>query len=462
MPKRISDLLNIDSAILDSKGVFDSFVDVDSKLYIDPSLLEHNDIPELSDSHNKFKNYFNEIIILLSKSVGQDVFRRGALKRLIIKENNLIHLGYSSNNPGSAIGKKIASEILETAIALIKEGITDPIIFELLGLFEEGVGADRISDMTAHIIFNDLVLFTKRISKELNLKVGDVGLPLNIKNNKPIIFIPKNILRDLPVAYDWSSIDYVCQHNRELRERVNKIIGNNWKKATRVSKKVLKNIILSNPELLKDLIDKYGKKVKTPYDFKIDPAGEVIWANLSKRAVDEYPIDFGVIKEVDKNSLLDIVEKICKQFSQLIEYNGWFEFLYNKNKLRHERFAQKLFYGVADSYCEANNLDLSRESNAGNGSVDFKISRGYFYKINVEIKYSSNPNLLKGFSRQLPAYNKAEKADKSVYVVIKTENNSKKIDNLFNLKEEILKNESSAPDLIIVDGRKKKTPSRIR
>jgi hypothetical protein len=59
-------------------------------------------------------------------------------------------------------------------------------------------------------------------------------------------------------------------------------------------------------------------------------------------------------------------------------------------RARHEVFAQRLFFAVADAYCDANNVDLSREVNAGNGPVDFKLSIGYKGRILVEVKKSSN------------------------------------------------------------------------
>ena len=81
-----------------------------------------------------------------------------------------------------------------------------------------------------------------------------------------------------------------------------------------------------------------------------------------------------------------------------------------------ERASQLLFYGIAEVYCVANNLDLNRETNAGVGSLDFKLSKGFNAKVNVEIKYSTNTNLVKGFEKQLPTYNKAEKTNTSVYI----------------------------------------------
>lgn len=38
--------------------------------------------------------------------------------------------------------------------------------------------------------------------------------------------------------------------------------------------------------------------------------------------------------------------------------------------------AQLLFYGVADPYCDANNVDITKEGNNDLGLVDFRLSRG--------------------------------------------------------------------------------------
>ena len=94
-----------------------------------------------------------------------DRFWREAYKLLHFKELRLIGLGYSkSSNYGNAIGTKYAYILIGTSIELIEVGIKDPTIYELLGLFEEGIGADRISDVTAIIILNHLLEYSTRIT----------------------------------------------------------------------------------------------------------------------------------------------------------------------------------------------------------------------------------------------------------------------------------------------------------
>jgi len=468
MPQRLSTILQISEKDFERMDVFNAFADIDSKLYVDPSLLKGIKINEFKDSYKRFLSYFNNILKLIDQSKKKgDIFWRQALSRLVFKETKFVALGYSiGNNNGNAIGKKLALKLLETSSEIIRAGIKDPIIFELVGIMEEGIGADRISDMTIKIIKEDLIRFTNRVCNELGINqrvfnILDSKLPINPQNNKPIVFVPKGLLRDLPVAYSWTDIDYVCQANYELRNRVNKIIGNTWKSATkRITKNELKDVLLSNPELIKDLIAQYRKKIKAPYDFVNDPSGEVVWAELAEKAVQDYPLNLLGYVSITNENILGIVKIICDQFAKLIESNGWFEFLYDQNgKLRNERFAQKLFYGIADQYCLANDLNLSREPNAGSGALDFKISKGYRTLVTVEVKYSSNSNLIKGYTKQLPTYNKAENAEYSIYLILKTTNSDRTIQKLNGLNSNLLNKGQKLPEVIIIDARPQKSAS---
>lgn len=474
MPQRLSSILKVSAKQLDKKGVFNAFVDIDSKLYIDPSLLHKPKIKEFKNSYAKFKTYFSEVLKLIDNSqTKNDRFWREALKRLQFKEFKYVALGYSvGNKSGNAIGPEIASNLLDTSHQIIKAGIKDPIIFELIGLFEKGIGADRISDMTVHIIKEDLIKYTQRVSDELEIKQREFGsaklkLPFNPKSGEPIVFTPKELLQDLPIAFCWEDIDRVCSENDELRKRVNNQIGKTWKYATssRVAKSQLKETLLSNPEALKDLIKQYKEKPKTPYDFVNDPSGQVIWAELSEKAANDFPLNFASLKlkPVTSENILQVTKTICEQYAKLIESNGWFEFLYdNGGHLRNERFAQKLFYGIADQYCLANDLNLSREPNAGSGALDFKITKGYKAVVTVEIKYSSNTNLLKGYTKQLPTYNKAESADTSIYLVLRTTRADNSIKQLLKINKAATDKGERVPEVIIIDARPQKSASNRR
>lgn len=470
MPKRISSILGLSRAQLEKYDAFDGFVDLDSRLHIDPSLLANCKITEFKDSYSTFKNHFARVMLMISNSKGRnDRFWREALKLLIFKEIGNTALGYSANGTGgSAVGTKLAGNLLETVFQIVQAGNKDPAIFELVGMFEENYGADRISDITMSILIKDFAAYTQRISqstgaisRKVNIRGTVYNLPHNPKTAKYIILVPRILLNDLPVAMCREDIDRVCRHNEELRERVNGIIGGTWKKASKWSKNEMKRIFINAPELLKEILEEYKSKPKESYDFDSDPLGEVIWGELAESVNVKYPLNLLKYKSVTSDNILDVVLKICNKFKDLIENNGWFEYIYDKNDdQKPERAVQLLFYGISDAYCEANDLDLNRETNAGIGSLDFKVSKGYKAKVNVEIKYSTNTNLVKGFTEQLPAYNRAEKTDTSIYLVVQTMKSSSSIDRLFKISNEARAKGERVPDIFIIDGQKQVSASK--
>lgn len=461
MPRKISSVLGVKEKALSSEGAFDAFVDIDSRFYIDPHLLESASTIELKGSYKKFKDHFKSIIHLLDASKRRnDTFYQQALRRLIFREISLVALGYASQGTrGSGIGPKLASHIVETASEIIKAGIKDPVLFELVGLFEDNIGADRISDMTVSIILPNILEYSQRVAKNLkvntkSVKVRNVAYNIAIdpKNRRLIVLIPKEILTPLPVALDWDEIDFVSAHNQQLRDKVNRTVGDTWKVAAKkLSKGELRIALLKSPDSLRKLIQRYKDRPANKYNFELDPAGEIIWHEAGLKFATLYPLE---LAPVSANNILDVVTKICQHFRSLVEDNGLFQLLYDDAKNRkHERAAQLLFFGIADAYCEANNLELSREPNAGRGPVDFRVSRGYRARVNVEVKYSSNTSLYHGYTTQLPIYDKAEKTFHSVYLIIKTTESTAAIDRLLELRKKGLEKGNHMPDIIIVDGK---------
>jgi hypothetical protein len=470
MARRLSEVLGVRRVDLKREGAFDGFVDIDSPFHIDPHLLRSVKVPELKKSYQRFKEYFTKIIRLLDASRSKDDrFYREVIKLLMFPEISHIKLGYSlSGSPGSGIGLHLAIAIAHTAKQLVDAGIKDPEIFELVGLLEEGIGADRISDMTIQIILPDLLCFSQRVAQHLKIRTisaeyqnKQYEVPLYPISKKPIILVPHEILRHLPVALDWSEIDVVCAYNEALRATVNALIGRTWKEARQKhTKREIMNVVLRYPDLMKELVKIYASKTGMQYDFDRDPEGLISWSDIATRFATQHPLTFGLLQLTDDVTLLACVRAICDQFGTLIEDNGLNELLYDKGKLKHERFAQLLFYGIADSYCAANNLDLSREPNAGRGPVDFKLSQGYRAKVNVEVKYSSNTALVRGFTNQLPDYDKAEKTQHSIYLILKTTQSTASIKAVKKTADIAKQQGKRSPDIIIVEAERKPSASK--
>lgn len=135
--------------------------------------------------------------------------------------------------------------------------------------------------------------------------------------------------------------------------------------------------------------------------------------------------------------------------------------MYKDNgRLREEVFAQRLFFAIADTYCKANDVDLSREPNAGNGPVDFKLSSGYEGRVLVEVKKSTNSDLLHGFETQLPAYEKSEATHESIYLIVRVSEGDSGVKSVLALREKLLQEHKRVPDVFVVDARKRRSASK--
>jgi hypothetical protein len=465
MPERISKVLGASQKALAKEGVFDGFFRFDSQFHLDPALLRATAAKELKQSAKRLEDYFSDILRLLDNAPDQ----RGplwteAVRRLKVTELNVAALGYSADGAaGRAIGYDTAENLANTAWQIIRAGVKDPVIFELVGLLQKNVGADLISDLTLGIILPDIVAFNARVIEKLGLHSTQarlldekVTLPCIRDAEEPILLIPEDILSPLPVAYSWDEIDIVAGYNQEVRQHINSVIGQTWKQATsrRVTKEDLRRVLLQNPTILKDLVRQYKGKPLVPYNFKDDPLGEIVWQEAAKSYATDFPLSLAITDPNDCEVVRQTVVKICEHFRNLIESNGLFKLLYDQQEgLKPERAAQLLFFGISDSYCKANHLDLSPECNSGRGPVDFKFSSGYACRLNVEVKYSSNTKLVSGFTKQLPIYDAAEKSFQSIYLVLRTERSERGVKRLQKLRNDALSNGQRSPDIVLVDAR---------
>lgn len=84
-----------------------------------------------------------------------------------------------------------------------------------------------------------------------------------------------------------------------------------------------------------------------------------------------------------------------------------------------EDAAQLLFKGVAQSYCEENDIVLDREVELGRGPVDFKFSNGFRKRALVEVKKLHNGRFWNGLKGQLPSYLKSDECELGWLLVIR-------------------------------------------
>ena len=212
--------------------------------------------------------------------------------------------------------------------------------------------------------------------------------------------MPRDIVRDLPIASDWSDISRIARENEEYREKVSSGVGKVWATISKKRKQTLRDSALQSKEAFEQILDLLKDVPKTPYNFEGDRNGETFWTRL-KNIADHYPL---TISETTNNitnieETKKLVNTTILQFQDFIENKGiWKELWSDEKKPRCEKAAQRLFFVIACSYCKANNLDVTPEADTGNGPVDFKFSFGFNTRIVVEIKLSTN-DLVSGYTK---------------------------------------------------------------
>ena len=426
MPVTFSEKFDVPANVLEQTGVFDVILDVDTRVFIDPALLELCTEPEFIHAKEKLERHFSNIITLLQHSSHDgDMYWKRANQLLTFRELSGTCFGYSQNGTfGNAIGQKLRNSILCTIKSLLDEGETDPVLFELLGVFQEGIGCDRVSDLITFILADDIFEYTQRVVQASTIQASTVLFKekeyftcINPYNGKPLLLLPKAILSPLPVADSFDDIDFICQENERVRKEINDYFDLGQKRI--ITKAQILELMQNNSGFRKALVSTYRSCQKVPYNFEVDPAGEYVWLPVSREYVEKYPLSLKTMPLHTIEDVFTITKTICNHFKSLVEDHGLFKLLYDTNGAsKHESAAQLLFYAIADSYCDANNIDLTKEGNNGRGPVDFKLSRGAKDKVVVETKLTSNSQLLHGFDIQLPIYMKQEKTKQAVYLII--------------------------------------------
>lgn len=426
MPIKFSEEYGLQKTKLIELGVFDVIMDVDTRVFLDPALLELATAPEFHGARPKVEAYFFGIITLLShmKERG-DMYWKRADSLLKFREMTGACFGYTRNGTGgNAIGAVLRAKILDTIKELMDEGENDPALFELLGVFQEKVGCDRISDLVTFILAPEVYSFTDRVITALGINSVVVSYKgrkyhtcMNRYNGKPLLLLPADILSPLPVAECFDDIDFICGENQRVRDEINEYFDLGGR--SKIRKADILDYMHRSKTFRQTLISAYKSFPAQTYDFDADPAGEYIWLQAARDYVDKFPLELHGLTPGSIDDVLSITHAICHKFKELIEDNGLQDLLYDsKKKPKHERAAQLLFFGIADSYCTANDIDLSREINGGRGPVDFKLSRGAADKVVVEVKLTSNGQLKHGIETQLPIYMRQEKTHKAIYLII--------------------------------------------
>lgn len=410
---------------------FDTILDVDTELFVDPFLVFKEDTGQWAGAHDKLIEHFNRAFVLIAEGNLNPLALayQKAVELLIFREPREICLGYTAHGTGGAgSGRGFARLIARAIVAAIKRGLDHPRHFEELGILHEGIGADRISDITCTVLKPDLIAYTQEVAQRHGIPVGahriygaefdakrqrfrdvSVEVPTNPATGGPLLFVPERFLDDLPAlnADDW----WDHWENEQLRRDLNYEVMGHVDKQTIVSR------ARENMESVREWAAEKEAEPARPYDFDRDPKGVVQWEHAANAFTAANPM---AIEPPDDDAAFEaVIDNVIEQYRLFVEeQRGWY-LLWDKDGEKPELAAQLVFYGIARNYCKANNIVLDREVELGRGPVDFKFSNGYTRRAHLEVKKLHNGKFWNGLDLQLPSYMASDEVERGWFVSVR-------------------------------------------
>mgnify|MGYP006283361141 CR=1 FL=1 len=468
-PTLFSAYFGMDPSELEKAGLIDTFIDVDTELFIDPVLLEksgHKIIQD--DAVDAFRTHFENFVRLLSISENEgDAAWKGAKKLLDLREPPETGLGYGgSGRSGSSRPEDIRLAMMRTSLEIISLGSKDPEMVSLMGFFEEGVGPDTISDFTTRVIITQLAAITEEFCLSQGIQVSSSRLaePYKLPRAKTVsgkeaqlLLVPRDIVRELPVANDWSDIESAAFENDQIRSRVNAMLAGIARPTIADRKAALRTLALSSAaefELFLAVVKEHARN----YDPNIDALGYYRLSSILANGFSDWTEE----RTHELNSpedVRDLVKTTLEQFAHHVENGNLWEELWIGDKPKKERAAQLIYYAIADCYCKAHNIDISPEANMGGGPVDFKFSKGFDTRVLVEIKRSSG-TVVHGYSRQLELYKDAARTQFGIFVIIDFGDLSGKLETIEAMRRDKILAGEPASEIIVIDATKKPSASK--
>ena len=469
-PLLFSSYFNIHPDLLTDAGLIDPFLNVDTQLFIDPVLLvkSANDIIR-TEAAGAFHTHFENFIRLLAISQTEgDAAWRGAQRLLNLREPPENGLGYGgSGRSGSSRPDEVRDAIVRTAKDIVDLGSRDPDMIALMGFFEEKVGPDTISDFTTRVIVHQLAKITDAFCREHNIPVRkqaknqEFALPQCRKRDgteNPIVLVPVDIVRDLPVANDWSDIEAAASANNRIRQRVNLFLAGIAKPTVADRKAALRRAATESAELF-DLFLTSVKDFVAHYDRNKDALGYYGLKSLlnsdrsSFKTEKKYDFSAGI------SGIVALVHDTIEMFKHHVENGNLWEELWIDGTPKRERAAQLIYFAIADCFCIANDIDISPEANMGGGPIDFKFSKGYHARVLVEMKRSQG-TVRHGYEKQLEFYKEAARTFHGIFVVIDFGDLGEKLTQIEQLRSERLHAGEPASDIVVIDATRKASASK--
>jgi hypothetical protein len=450
-------------------GVFNSEIGSDSRMFVDPKLLD-DATDEFAGARTDILKYFSSVITLIRGIKAEndtDIFWVSARKMMQFKETSNTGLGCSEDGTdGNAIGKGLAAKIVSRAREVLPHVEFQPEVLELIGVFTERLGCDRISDMIVSILKPRFLAYTSRVTMALQIQQTvtfrfdgkTYTCPQSKKGGKPIILVPRILLQPMPIAADIGEAIDNAALNEQARRAANKMFADARERgAAAPSTSELRSFILARPAIYKEIVEGYKRAQAIPYDYDRDPRKVSDFDPIAAEIVGTPTINQAGLDNSGKVRLC--VNETISHLRQSIEDNRLSDALYDdQGKPRKELIVQRIIFSIAKIFGKLCNVDVVRESNSGPGPVDFRFSIGEKDRLLVETKLSTHERLKDGYYEQLPAYAKAESIKNLVLLIIRVTDDDKHLAALMAAIE--LK--SLPIQVTVIDAVRKPSASKLR
>jgi hypothetical protein len=402
---------------------FDVMLPSDTRLFVDPFRVYADDTGFWKGAHDELVDLFNLVLELMAKASLNPASQhwRAASELLMFPEPIEFCLGFSEGSEGGrGTATKRRDEMLAAGSIAINAGMTDVSHFEEMTLFQGRVGPDLISDVTCNVLKGRFISYTREVCDRYGIQTRPVPvkhsswsrenrrwenntyeLPYNPWTKAGVLLAPSRFLRELPTIEGGGFWDFAFAY-----ESANIKGQFSYDVARNVRSETIARLAKQNPDLVRKFAKRFEQQPPKPYDVEIDPKGRTRWYEAGlELATFARPVS----EPGSTDDFCEFVGHLCNEFIWVTEQRGGWRLLWNKDGTqRAESAVQQLFHVAMLGYCKNHDIDLSPESAAGRGPVDFKFSQGWTRRALVEVKKSNHTRFWHGINTQTPTYMKAE------------------------------------------------------
>jgi Domain of unknown function (DUF4365) len=190
------------------------------------------------------------------------------------------------------------------------------------------------------------------------------------------------------------------------------------------------------------------------------------WADAARTVARAEAIVATPVGQPPRDDFFGWVGTLVDRFQHLVEHTDGWRVLWDAklSKPRNETIVHAAAAMTWTTLCELADVDMTRESDAGRGPVDFKFSAGWHRRALIEVKLLSSSKLFQGADAQLPQYLASEQISCAYYVCLGFADRDFRPERLTLVRATCAEYEARSGSLVVprfIDARPKLSASRL-